>query len=127
MKISQAAIKARENAGLSVRELAEKAGYDYMTLYHFENSERACKITTVIDFADVLGISLDEYVGRKVPLPNIDKAIKFFKDEIRSLELAPKINGCEMKDEWREQMSICKTALLALERYKKEGSRENDS
>lgn len=66
MKISQAAIKARENAGLSVRELAEKAGYDYMTLYHFENSERACKITTVIDFADVLGISLDEYVGRNL-------------------------------------------------------------
>lgn len=121
MKISQAAIKARENAGLSVRELAEKAGYDYMTLYHFENSERACKITTVIDFADVLGISLDEYVGRKIPLPDTEKAVQFFKDEIRRLELAPKINGCEMTDDWREQMSVCKTALTALEKYAGEG------
>lgn len=120
MQINKAAIRARENAGLTVRELAEKAGFDYMTLYHFENGERASKITTVMKFADVLGISLDEYVGRKIPLPDTERAMEFFKDEIRRLELAPDINGCEMTDDWREQMSVCKTALIALERYAKE-------
>ena len=44
------------------------------------------------------------------------KAIKFFKDEIRRLELAPEINGCEMTEEWKEQMEICETAKSALEK-----------
>ncbi len=121
MKINQAAIDAREKAGLTVRELAERAGFDYMTLYHFENGDRACRITTVMKFADVLGISLDEYVGRKIPLPDIDKAMKFFKEEIVRFEHAPYINGCEMTEEWKEGISICKTALIALEKYSGEG------
>lgn len=121
MSYNVAAIKARENAGLTVRELAEKAGFDYMTLYHFENKKRACKITTVMKFADVLGISLDEYLGRKIPLPDIERAMKFFKEEIDRFERAPYINGCEMTEEWKEGLSICKTALTALEHYAKEG------
>lgn len=121
MKLNQAVIKAREKAGLTVRELAEKAGYDYMTLYHFERGERACKITTIIDFADVLGISIDEYIGRKIPLPDIDKALNFFKDEIRRCELAPTLNGCETTEEWKQLLSIYKIALIALEKYQKEG------
>ena len=120
MKLNQAVIKAREKAGLTVRELAEKAGYDYMTLYHFERGERACKITTIIDFADVLGISIDEYIGRKIPLPDIDKALNFFKDEIRRIELAATLNGCEMTEEWKDMISIYKTAVVALEKYAKE-------
>ena len=44
------------------------------------------------------------------------KAIKFFEEEITRLENAPKINGCEMTDEWAEQIEICKTAKSALEK-----------
>ena len=44
------------------------------------------------------------------------KAIKFFDEEIRRLELAPEINGCEMREEWQEQMEIFKVARAALEK-----------
>lgn len=43
-------------------------------------------------------------------------AIKFFEEEITRLENAPKINGCEMTDEWAEQIEICKTAKSAIEK-----------
>lgn len=45
-----------------------------------------------------------------------EKAIKFFNEEIRRLELAPKINGCKMTEEWAEQLEICKTAKSAIEK-----------
>lgn len=44
------------------------------------------------------------------------KAIKFFEEEIARLENAPKINGCEMTDEWKEQLEFCKTAKSAIEK-----------
>lgn len=66
MTIGESAIKAREKANLTRKQLAEEAGYDYMTLYYFEEGLRFPRITTIIDFADVLGISLDEYIGRNV-------------------------------------------------------------
>lgn len=45
-----------------------------------------------------------------------NKAIKFFETEIRSLELAPELNGCEMTEEWQEQMDIFKAAKEALKK-----------
>lgn len=49
-------------------------------------------------------------------MTNILKAIKLAKSEIKSLELAPKINGCEMTEWWKEQIEIWKTAISALEK-----------
>ena len=49
-------------------------------------------------------------------MTDIQKAIKFAKSEIKSLELAPKINGCEMTEWWKEQIKIWKTAISALEK-----------
>ena len=46
----------------------------------------------------------------------IHKAIKFFDEEILRLSKAPEINGCEMSEEWREQLEICKRAKIALEK-----------
>ena len=45
-----------------------------------------------------------------------EKAIKFFDEEIVRLEGAPIINGCEMTDDWREQLEVCKLAKSALEK-----------
>lgn len=45
-----------------------------------------------------------------------EKAIKFFDEEIVRLERAPIINGCEMTDDWKEQLEICKLAKSALEK-----------
>lgn len=68
MTICEAAVQAREKQNLSRKQLAEKAGYDYMTLYYFEEGLRSPKITTIVAFADVLGISLDEYIGRNISI-----------------------------------------------------------
>lgn len=44
-----------------------------------------------------------------------EKAIAWIKDEIRSLELAPKLNGCPMTQEWAEQLEIMGTCLEAVQ------------
>ena len=44
------------------------------------------------------------------------QAIKHFEDEVLMLENAPNLNGCEMTDEWREQLEICKMAKQAIEK-----------
>ena len=45
---------------------------------------------------------------------NREKAIAWLQDEIRSLRLAPTINGCDMKPEWAEQLEIMETCLEAV-------------
>ena len=49
-------------------------------------------------------------------MTDIQKAIKFVKSEIKSLELASKINGCEMTELWEERIKIWETAISALEK-----------
>lgn len=49
-------------------------------------------------------------------MTDIQKAIKFAESEIKSLELAPKINGCEMTEWWKEQIEVWETAISALEK-----------
>ena len=46
-----------------------------------------------------------------------EKAIKYLTEEIRSLRLAPKINGCSMTPEWAEQISVLETCLEAVRAY----------
>ena len=47
-------------------------------------------------------------------MEKINKAIKFFEEEIIRLRKAPEINGCEMTEEWQERIHIFSTALEAL-------------
>lgn len=47
-------------------------------------------------------------------MEKVNKAIKFFEEEIVRLRKAPEINGCEMTPEWIEQLQIYNTALEAL-------------
>lgn len=57
------------------------------------------------------------------------QAIKYFEDEVLMLENAPSLNGCEMTDEWREQLEICKMAKQAIEKQipkKLDGKDEDD-
>ncbi len=55
----------------------------------------ACKVATILDNA------------------NYAKAISFLKEEIERLKRAPKLNGCEMTEEWQKQLEICKAAVIA--------------
>ena len=61
--------------------------------------------------------ALDELDRREVER---EQAIVFFREEVERIERAPEINGHEMTPEWAEEISICKTAIEALEEMKNE-------
>lgn len=63
MNIGEAAKKARQNAGLTRNQLASKAGYSYANLRNIEDNIANPRVDMVIDIADTLGISVDEYIG----------------------------------------------------------------
>ena len=58
---------ARMAAGLTVQQLADKSGHSAGTISGMENNTRTPNLLTVIHLADVLGLSIDDYIGREVP------------------------------------------------------------
>lgn len=58
--------KAREAAGLSISELAFRAGTSVSGLGLLERGTNNGNIVTIELLADALGISIDEYIGHKV-------------------------------------------------------------
>lgn len=44
-----------------------------------------------------------------------EQAIAWIKEEIRSLERAPELNGCPMTPEWAAQLDIMRTCLDAVQ------------
>lgn len=58
---------ARKKAGLSLEELAARAGVQRNTVGRAERDEHVGRIDTIELLADVLCISIDEYIGREVP------------------------------------------------------------
>lgn len=59
-------------------------------------------------------------VNQKPDKEAAERALKYFRQEIRYLEAAPAINGREMTDEWREQLEYCKLAVEAIEKWRDE-------
>ena len=57
---------ARERAGLTVKELTEKAHLGENTLGNWENGRCLPRIDSAVLVADVLGISVADYIGHKV-------------------------------------------------------------
>ena len=43
-----------------------------------------------------------------------EKVEKWVREEIHLLRIAPEVNGCEMRREWKEQLEIMQTFLDAL-------------
>ena len=68
----------REEAGWSRPQLAELSGVSKNAIYNFENDRLANGISLYIAvaLADVLGLSLDEYIGRTPPEPTKLKLTK---------------------------------------------------
>lgn len=75
MTIGENIRKIRKARGLTLKQLAEKSGYAYQHIHHIEVSNHIPKVSTAIDIADVLEVSLDELVGRefKVALKPVEK------------------------------------------------------
>lgn len=57
---------ARERKGFSVYELADMAGVTPLTVYRLESDKIGGTLATVERLADVLDLSIDEYVGHGV-------------------------------------------------------------
>ena len=48
----------REQAGLSLHGLADRAGVDHSQLVRLESAERSCNLETAVKIAGALGVSL---------------------------------------------------------------------
>ena len=59
--------KARRAAGLSAKRLSELTGVKEPTIYNMEKGRSMPYLYTVIQICDELGISIDKFIGRKVP------------------------------------------------------------
>jgi len=58
----------RKKHGLSQQKLAEKAGLSYVMIAKIEQgTTKEPSVVSMIKLADVLGVSLDELVGRTPP------------------------------------------------------------
>ncbi len=76
MTIGESMKAARERAGLTRRQLSERSGVHAVTIGTQERGERIPSLLSVIDLADSLGITIDEYIGhcvRELP-PKPEKA-----------------------------------------------------
>ena len=67
MTLGEAARLARKRAGRTIRELARRSGYSKGSISQIENDHRVPLVTTAIDLADALGVSLEEYTGHERP------------------------------------------------------------
>ena len=66
LTIGQAMRKARKRKGITGKQLAERTGYHPNIVVRWEKDQTTPMITSVIDVADALGISIDELVGHEV-------------------------------------------------------------
>lgn len=76
MTIGKSMKAARERAGLTRRQLSERSGVHVLTIGKQERDESVPRLLNVIDLADSLGITIDEYIGhgvRELP-PKPEKA-----------------------------------------------------
>ena len=66
MGYAEAMRQARENAGLTVKELTKRAHLGKNTVGMWENGQGLPRIDSAVMAADVLGISVADYIGHKV-------------------------------------------------------------
>ena len=73
MTIGEAIRTARESRGFTITKLSEKSGVHYETIWNWEKDKVIPSVFLLSCIADVLEISLDELVGRKVKNNGFDK------------------------------------------------------
>ena len=66
MTIGESMKRMRIKHGYRVRELAEETGIADTSIRNMEGNRQVPNILFVIALADVMGISVDEYVGHRV-------------------------------------------------------------
>ena len=66
LTIGESIKNARVAKGYTISDLARKAGITFQTLYKWETGKTYPNVFNLIPIADVLGVTLDELVGRTV-------------------------------------------------------------
>ena len=66
MTLGEAMKKARIKHGISVAELAEKTGVTESSIRNWEEDRNVPNVLFVETMADVMGMSIDEYIDHKV-------------------------------------------------------------
>lgn len=76
MTIGESMRKARENAGLTLQKLAFFSNLTTSFLSRLERDMFNPNIKKVIELSDVIGISIDDYIGRKGYRRNLKTSVK---------------------------------------------------
>lgn len=67
MSYGEAMRAARKRCGFSQRMLERKSGVHINAIQHYENCRVMPGLYNLIAITDALGISIDEYIGRRTP------------------------------------------------------------
>lgn len=67
MKYNEAMRSARKNRGITLEKLAKRSGVPLSTISKYERGLVIPGVYNLIDLADAIGISMDEYIGRRKP------------------------------------------------------------
>lgn len=103
----------RQGAGLTQQQLCDKTGLSYSTLAKIERGAiKSPSIFTIQSIADVIGVSLDELVGRIVNSSKNDK--KTSKSGIKFVYFD--INGCLVRFFHKAFTSLAKDTGATLDR-----------
>ena len=122
--------RARQKAGLTIIQLSEKSGFNAAVISQIETEKVEPRIYTVIDLADTLGISVDEYIGHKAKemLKNglktgnktADYIIKRQNDEIhelteecKSLKSVIEVQKTQIENLKRKTGGMCGTCIYS--------------
>lgn len=90
MTIGESMKAARERAGLTRQQLSERSGVHAETIGTQERDEHVPKLLNVIDLADSLGMTIDEYIGHGVrELPPKPEKVRVPRIEKLSSDLVP--------------------------------------
>ena len=115
--------EARERAGLSQKELAEKIGVAPNTFHGYESGKHDPKSNVLADIARVCGVSVDFLLGiekENTPTPSKDDAGVLTKEELTRISAAME----QLNEEGRERVVEYAEDLAAGGRFKKPCSTE---
>lgn len=115
--------EARERAGLSQKELAEKIGVAPNTFHGYESGKHDPKSNLLADIARVCGVSVDFLLGiekENTPTPSKDDAGVLTKEELTRISAAME----QLNEEGRERVVEYAEDLAAGGRFKKPCSTE---
>lgn len=115
--------EARERAGLSQKELAEKIGVAPNTFHGYESGKHDPKSNLLADIARVCGVSVDFLLGiekENAPAPSKDDEGVLTKEELTRISAAME----QLNEEGRERVVEYAEDLAAGGRFKKPCSAE---